>query len=344
MEATASVAHNGITKDASRQSSREPHRLAFQHLPYEILKHIVSEVPSENRLNLVSTCKSVGFIAGEMLWDGRLVARREDGHPGYGPEKLFEGLQNTEPTKEKPFGRDLKLRFLKGVTFINLENSSTYRNSDGFLKFTSVFEELRASGIEPFPKLKYLETATPPAELRSIVRNFDLALASVCRPEQMVMKSGYSLPDIKIDAYPQRLLQFAGGHTPAKVMHIPEGSSHVFPIVCYGARNVLKPSAMFTTNIDSSIGYITMVLRFMHPELQHWRWQLSNEECEKRDRTTWCFTWESARLGGLPWSFNEAKKVEAAVIKTHPGLIGRMEFLPKRPSGGWAELINSGNA
>ncbi|ODN74575.1 hypothetical protein L202_06937 [Cryptococcus amylolentus CBS 6039] len=322
--------------------SRSPNRLAFQDLPYELIRHIVSEVPAESRLGLVSTCKRIGFIAGEMLWDGRLIARRGEGHPGYGPEKLFEGLQNTKPTKEKPFGRDLKLRFLKRVTFINLENPSAYRNSDVFLTFTSVFEELRASGIEPFPSLKYLETSTPPAELRPIIRNFDLALASVCRPEEMVMKSGYSLPDIKIDAYPQRLLEFAGGHKPAKVMHAPEGSSNVIPIVAYGTRNVLKPSAMFTTNVESSISYIVMVVRFMHPELQHWRWQLSTEECAKRDETVWCFTWESARSGGLPWSYNDASKVEAAVLKAHPGMAGRMEFLPKRPSGGWADLINSG--
>lgn len=70
------------------------------------------------------------MVAGEMLCDGRMVAWR--GHYGLstsqdraiGISELFAGIENTHSTKEKPFGRDLKLRFLRFITYLNLENYS----------------------------------------------------------------------------------------------------------------------------------------------------------------------------------------------------------------------------
>lgn len=65
-----------------------------------------------------------------MLCEGRMIAWR--GHYGLstsqdqaiGVQELFAGIENTHSTEEKPFGRELKLRFLRFITYLNLENYS----------------------------------------------------------------------------------------------------------------------------------------------------------------------------------------------------------------------------
>lgn len=74
--------------------------------------------------------KSIAMVAGEMLCEGRMVAWKShyglstSQHRAVGIQELFAGIENTHCTKEKPFGRDLKLRFLRFITYLNLENYS----------------------------------------------------------------------------------------------------------------------------------------------------------------------------------------------------------------------------
>lgn len=108
-------------------------KTGLQDLPPEIVRHIIDEVERKHSLLLVckvclfylyqrSKCllimyvKQTSLIASEYLY-ASLISGEEERHSidGYTPplSKLIEGLQHTEPTRDAPFGSDVKLSFLK---------------------------------------------------------------------------------------------------------------------------------------------------------------------------------------------------------------------------------------
>ncbi|AFR96035.2 hypothetical protein CNAG_05717 [Cryptococcus neoformans var. grubii H99] len=339
--------HDGIANECKTNP------VTFQDMPYEVIKVIIEHTNPGDRYNLLFTCKNIAMVAGEMLCDGRMVAWR--GHYGLstsqdraiGISELFAGIENTHSTKEKPFGRDLKLRFLRFITYLNLESYSKAKfDESAVILIIKALRELRDKGIEPFPNLVSVELgASPlsPPRAPELQREFDLTLVSLCRPKQVIVKSGYGFLELRSDNIPYCDLKFAGGHLPVEVLHQPF-SFHIIPMACYGTRNRVNPPRTVTDSVEKSAEYVLRVLHQTHPELNDIkRKHYPEDQLEKRDKTTWAFSWELSRINGLPWAHHDVSKVRDAVLKELPEMRDRIYFSPRKSlASGWAQIINCG--
>lgn len=221
-----------------------------------------------------------------------------------------------------------------------------YSDENAVILIIKALQELRDMGIEPFPNLVSVElSASPlsPPRAPELQREFDLTLVSLCRPKQVIVKSGYGFLELRSENVPYCDLKFAGGHLPIEVLHQPF-SFHIIPMVCYGTRNRVNPPRTVTDSVEKSAEYVLRVLHQVHPELNDVeRKHYPEDQLEKRDKTTWTFSWELSRMNGLPWAHHDVSKVRDAVLKELPKMRDRICFLPRKSlQSDWAQIVNCG--
>ncbi|KAK8869852.1 hypothetical protein IAR55_000420 [Kwoniella newhampshirensis] len=206
---------------------------------------------------------------------------------GYHVGDLMLGLEHDEPTDEAPFGRALKLSFLKDVTKI----------------YDRVYEEGIVEKMVMHRGWGELAEDEPGEEAL-----FSVALAAVTRPNSMCWYTPFPVEWIERGLLPRPDLHLAPSADPTDGNHfwVPEEVCHhvntdnSFPLICYGTLNRLDywEGPVRGGHDQQSVSYMTMrersefllkVIRFAHPEAydETFRKTLSKEALARRESTIW---------------------------------------------------------
>ncbi|ODO11506.1 hypothetical protein I350_00286 [Cryptococcus amylolentus CBS 6273] len=328
----------------------------LQDLPPELVYQIVEHIDKRHALLTISrqTC----YMGSESIYNS-LSSGEEERHSidGYTPPlaKVVEGLQYAEPFAERPFGRELKLAFLANTkvlqhsfgTYICFRESSSDEKT--LLRITSIFQHLASQSIVVFPSLTEMHlhctgwsSITPPN------RACAFSLARVSKPRDVAywpfifgLDELPPLPGTAIRAKGQtegkpgeyKALEFAAGHVPTKVIHVPYKVPCI-PSVCYGTLNVVSYSQLWSHpawSVSETVDYLLSILRYAHPEV----FDPDNEvvrdmpakDREKREKTTWAFLWVGrfTKKEGKTYG-TMMKMVECGLYEAVACMKGRIKF------------------
>ncbi|WVQ85220.1 hypothetical protein IAT38_007385 [Cryptococcus sp. DSM 104549] len=287
-------------------------RVELLDLPEHVLRRVLLFV--HNPFNLLFTCKAILPVAGETLYARvNFTGKPQWGGDGAGKimddaclHDLVSGLENDTKSARKPFGRDLKLSFLRHITELRhafgsddqarREKRRAYDDEGWYdeperscrstendhRKLIQLFGHLYGIDVEPFPGLRFIDFRylyrqswdSPPKDFFiPTALSFIQVFAAIILPEKFDIPLG--LLRGPRDFSPPLELRFAGGHAPEAVTHYFGGSPFIFdlPMVCHGAQNkvALSLSARGTSTPADRTRVIgeafCKVLRAAHPEL-----------------------------------------------------------------------------
>ncbi|WVQ78654.1 hypothetical protein IAT38_000741 [Cryptococcus sp. DSM 104549] len=259
-------------------------RVGFKDLPEDVITETVGYL--RNKKSLMMTCKQTCFVVGDQIYATLYCQERKpvfvaesrtsysENHKGHHLEMLLDGLDNEEPSKTRPFGRALKVRFLSQLRELRIsvdwskgaQNGGMARFAEDLRYFIDLFNELQddEEHLDPFLRLKAVIISAEPSHtragdaVRSLQRDFALAFAEMCRPTTWTWRDIYEtipqgspffpsavsdIPHTALSLAPRPRhggLRFAGGHLPALVKHdwhVPPDD--YIPIPCYGTRNII---------------------------------------------------------------------------------------------------------
>ncbi|WVQ78672.1 hypothetical protein IAT38_000759 [Cryptococcus sp. DSM 104549] len=295
----------------------------FGDLPNELVDMVIRH--SAKRSTWLLVAKRYLHLAGKAIYSQGITDKYASGLEASKATSaplvsVLEGIQWQLPTAEAPYGRDLKLRFLRYAETLRypLVIDTVQVPSellDRTRKMTAALCVLAMEGTILFPNLYKLQLlplpclSTSPLSTIDTLRLFSLSLAAVCHPAHFSWPFAIDEYDHTPNHMPYRPLTLAPRpriwlwwgkrdrrNLPRLVTHTIMRKDQDVPMVCYGAVNEVDLTAVSDEEgaVECAMR-IARILRIAHPEMQlgHVREGLSKEEQKDRAETEWCFKWNS---------------------------------------------------
>ncbi|WVQ85364.1 hypothetical protein IAT38_007529 [Cryptococcus sp. DSM 104549] len=308
---------------------------SFSNLPDDILAMIIKL--SEKKYPLLLTCKRILYMAGDLSYGEAAVTIDSEDQWGR-PKKytkcyvgqLVEGAQLEAPSTHRPFGRELKARFLARITSLTVRADEFHENNEkeenNHTKDVILLRKLKTLPFDIFSRLSHLTLRTDHYPHCTELIELALALSALCHPETfnwgMYGYAGYPVRRGRVED-PQ--LRFAGGHLPKEVVyHLGSSDFDIYwPIPCYGTSNEVIIWGPY--NEESGAKKAKRFLPFLksvHPECRKRAERLRSDESRGdgddgrvRDATTWPFTWKKLRPESHRQWYNATAGWSAVVLE-----------------------------
>ncbi|WVQ84064.1 hypothetical protein IAT38_006209 [Cryptococcus sp. DSM 104549] len=344
-------------------------RGTFDNLPLELVDMVIGF--SDRKYPWLTVCKRTTMSAAAQIYSDPLpinyvrpIAPGDDDENALSwvvvLEKVVRGLEHDGPSPDAPFGRDLKLAFLKYMTVLDdrqqgrIEwNPSIEVANESADNLIELFQHLEVLSIEPFPSVHTIHIrrffiSNPSSFTLDHEHLFMHSLAAITRPRYFQSCMGYTQRELEFREQRFRDVRFAGGHRPVECVWAMVERHN--PPVCYGSHNiVLVPNHIAGQGFDRAHTWAGSVLVKAHDE-HNWfvGATFGPEERKRREGTTWTFSFRDRdhpdqHPGYLvrKWTRTEVKDVKEAALKRVMPMEHRVRFSHNfRVPGGLSEWMS----
>ncbi|WVQ81250.1 hypothetical protein IAT38_003372 [Cryptococcus sp. DSM 104549] len=286
-----------------------PAQTGWHLLPSEVIQAVIAS--SQRRSPWLRVCKLTHLFASELIYSGHM----DTGDGGVDLVKLLEGVELANPSTSRPFGRELKMGYLRQVTTLShrfCDPKTPGINDQMAINIPRALSTLREQKIEPFPNLSLLTFAGIyydfSNELIITRRDAAIALCVITRPREVVWDGSVGVADINCEMrfgetlggerVALRGLVFAGGHIPEVVRHFLPPPDHVIPVITYGCRNEIyvTSNVSFSETVESAAAYVVRAVYLFYPDVSpiaRSRMGCPPELQAVPDATEWVFLFEN---------------------------------------------------